>query len=65
MDYELDGLVKDQNQINEENDLTDFWQDVLITRLETKHNVQPIHTISEINYLKSKFPNNIKQFFQL
>jgi len=39
-----------------------FWNSVLIPNLKSKHGVKPVHSLDEINLLKSKFPNNIRQF---
>jgi len=39
-----------------------FWNDILIPNLQASHQAKPVHTIEEITYLKTKFPNNIKQF---
>ncbi|WP_010177386.1 hypothetical protein [Aquimarina agarilytica] len=49
-------------KIIETDNFTDFWEEILKPRLKTKHNAKPVHTESEILFLKSKFPNNIKQF---
>lgn len=54
--------VKYNLMINEENDFTSFWNELLIPNLKSRYNAHPVHTLSEITYLKSKFPNNIKQF---
>src|SRR5690606_27234245 len=48
--------------IKEEADLDLFWNQILIPNLEEKHGVEPVHTLEEITYLKSKFPEHIKQF---
>jgi hypothetical protein len=53
---------KNELFVKEETDLDLFWNQILIPNLEEKHGVEPVHTLEEINYLKSKFPNNIKQF---
>lgn len=39
-----------------------FWNNILIPNLKQKYNTKPIHSLDEINYLKAKFPNNIRQF---
>lgn len=49
-------------KIIEENDLSNFWEKVLIPCLQTKYNVKPVHSLDEIKSLKSKFPSNIVQF---
>ncbi|MDW5288844.1 GNAT family N-acetyltransferase [Formosa sp. PL04] len=39
-----------------------FWNTILIPNLITKHEASPVHSLEEITLLKSKFPNNIRQF---
>jgi hypothetical protein len=59
------GLKKAQKNeliIKEEQDFEPFWNQILIPNLEEKHGVEPVHTLEEITYLKSKFPKNIRQF---
>ena len=36
-----------------------FWSIVVEDR-RVRHNVRPVHTASELNYLKSLFPENIR-----
>lgn len=48
--------------MKEEANFESFWTQVLIPRLEEKHNAKPVHTLDEISKLAIKFPNNIKQF---
>ncbi len=48
--------------IKEEATFDLFWNKILIPNLNTKHRVKPVHTLNEITYLKSKFPDHIKQF---
>ena len=50
------GLVAERN-----NDFAPFWQ-VLTDNLTTKYGVQPVHTLSEIELLHSRFPENIVQY---
>ncbi|SHF50820.1 GNAT family N-acetyltransferase [Dysgonomonas macrotermitis] len=47
--------------ISESNNFTMFWQ-VLEENLMKRHSVKPVHTLSEIEYLKSKFDNEIRLF---
>lgn len=49
-------------EIKEDNNFQLFWNDVLIPRLNEKHSAKPVHSLKEILYLHSKFPQNIKQF---
>lgn len=39
----------------------DFWRKILIPNLEAKHNVKPVHSLEEIKFLHSKFPQQIRQ----
>ncbi|GLB53733.1 hypothetical protein NBRC110019_27740 [Neptunitalea chrysea] len=39
-----------------------FWNDVLVPRLQYKHNASPVHTLAEITLLQYKFPENIYQY---
>ena len=47
--------------IKEEEDFTQFW-DILTANLESRHSVSPVHTLSEINLLKERFPENIRLY---
>jgi hypothetical protein len=49
-------------EFKEEHDFTSFWNEILIPNLAQKHQAKPVHSLEEITYLKSKFPNNIRQF---
>jgi hypothetical protein len=46
----------------EEQDFTSFWNEILIPNLDQKFKTKPVHSLEEITLLKSKFPNNIRQF---
>lgn len=48
--------------IKEESDFKDFWQHILLPNLSKRHRAQPTHTLTEIELLYSRFPNNIRQF---
>jgi hypothetical protein len=48
--------------VKEENDFTSFWNELLIPNLKERYNAHPVHSLTEISYLKSKFPNQIKQY---
>lgn len=48
-------------EIKEESDFTKFWE-VLTSNLEQRHSVSPVHSISEITLLKSRFPENIRLY---
>lgn len=47
--------------IEETEDFTSFWNQILIPRLREKHKAKPVHSLEEIHQLKSYFPKNIKQ----
>lgn len=48
--------------VKEENDFTSFWNELLIPNLKERYDAKPVHSLIEITYLKSKFPNQIKQY---
>ncbi|MGL5112068.1 MAG: FemAB family protein [Flavobacterium sp.] len=48
--------------VQEEMTCAPFWEQVLVPRLLEKYAVKPVHSLMEIEQLKQKFPNNIKQF---
>jgi hypothetical protein len=50
------GLVAERS-----NDFAPFWR-VLTDNLTTKYGVRPVHTLSEIELLSSRFPENIVQY---
>ncbi|MDA0357278.1 MAG: GNAT family N-acetyltransferase [Bacteroidetes bacterium] len=39
-----------------------FWNSVLIPRLKSKHSVDPVHSLDEIQRLANQFPENILQY---
>lgn len=47
--------------VEESNHWADFWH-ILTTNLQTKYHVRPVHTLSEIEMLKARFPHNIRLF---
>ena len=49
-------------EIREVNDFSEFWNDILTPNLSDKYKTNPVHSLNEITLLKSKFPNNIRQF---
>jgi hypothetical protein len=53
---------KNNLSIKEEANFEAFWNKILIPNLAKKHGAKPVHSIDEITFLKSKFPNNIRQF---
>lgn len=61
----LEGIKRGQKnnlKIKEEADLSTFWNTLLIPHLHHKFNTAPVHNVQEIQYLKEKFPDNIRQF---
>lgn len=58
------GIKKAQNKglsISESDNFAMFWQ-ILETNLMQRHNAEPVHSLAEIKYLKSKFPAQIRLF---
>jgi hypothetical protein len=54
--------IKNNLVVKEEPNFELFWNEILIPNLEQKFKIKPVHSLEEITYLKSKFPNNIRQF---
>ena len=54
--------VKNELEVREEPSFDSFWKDVLEPNLKLVHNQKPVHSVDEINALKSHFPKNIRQF---
>lgn len=48
--------------VKEESDFTSFWNELLMPNLKERYNAKPVHTLTEITFLKSKFYKQIKQF---
>ncbi len=46
-------------QIKKSNDLKLFWESILTPNLQNRFQVNPTHSLSEIELLKDRFPNNI------
>lgn len=49
-------------EIRKENNFKSFWEDVLVPRLTSRYNVNPVHSLKEIELLHSRFPENIIQY---
>jgi len=49
-------------KIEETDDFSAFWNDLLIPNLQRKYQVAPVHSLKEIQYLNSKFPKQIRLF---
>lgn len=54
--------IKNQLVVREEDDFSTFWNSILIPNLKEKHGVTPVHSLTEIQLLKSRFPSQIRQF---
>lgn len=54
--YELEMTIEESQSFEP------FWNEILTPRLALKHDVKPVHTLSEITKLKTSFPENIKQY---
>src|SRR5690554_973605 len=60
--YEIRKGEKHNLQIKQTNDFSEFWNEILIPNLQQKHNSNPVHSLEEITYLQTRFPENIKQY---
>lgn len=54
--------IKNALVVKEETDLKSFWNEILIPNLANKHQVNPVHTVTEIEKLRQTFPENIRHF---
>jgi len=54
--------LKQELVIKKELSFKAFWNKVLLPCLLTKHNSKPVHSLKEIEYLHSLFPENILQY---
>ncbi len=54
--------IKNNLRIEEVQEFSDFWNEILIPNLRLKHNVKPVHSLEEIEHLHKMFPENIRQF---
>ena len=48
--------------IKEVYNFEEFWSKMLVPNLKERYDAKPVHNLAEITYLKSKFPDNIRQF---
>lgn len=48
--------------VEEVDEFQEFWNEILMPNLDNKHDVKPVHTLEEIQLLKSRFPDKIRQF---
>lgn len=61
----IEGVKKAQKlglKIVQESTFTSFWNEILIPNLASQHQAKPVHSLIEIEYLHSKFPEQIQQF---
>lgn len=49
-------------KVVEVTEFSDFWNQILIPNLQSRHGVTPVHSLAEIELLHSRFPKNIRQF---
>ena len=54
--------IKNNLVIKEVDGFEVFWNSILAVNLKEKFNVKPVHSLTEINKLKKKFPKQIRQF---
>lgn len=54
--------LKNNLTVRETDNFESFWNEILIPNLDNKHDVKPVHSLEEIQLLKSRFPNKIRQF---
>jgi len=53
---------KNEVVIKKSSSFKEFWRDILEPNLLLKHNVKPVHSLKEIEYLHNFFPNRILQY---
>ncbi len=61
----LEGLKRGQKSqliVKEEAHFDSFWNSILSVNIKKKYDVEPVHSLEEIEHLKTLFPENIKQF---
>jgi len=58
----LKKAISNELIIKEDNQFELFWSKILIPNLEKTHDASPVHSVDEMNRLKSIFPENIHQF---
>jgi hypothetical protein len=59
--WSINKAKKENLLISESNNFEQFWK-LLSSVLETNHDAKPIHSLDEIKYLVSLFPDNIRLF---
>lgn len=58
----LKKALRNKLKIKEVECFDGFWNTILIPNLKGSHNAKPVHSLEEINILKKRFPDNIRQF---
>jgi len=53
---------KNELEIKEEPNFKLFWNEILIPNMNSKHGVNPVHSVDEIEKLHRHFPDNIRHF---
>ena len=59
--YGIRKALKENIIIEETQDIAEFWQ-ILTKNLNTKYHCNPVHSLAEMELLKSRFPANIRVF---
>ena len=62
---EIKELIKIGHQsfkVKEVEDVASFWNELLIPNLKKRHQAKPVHSTTEMQKLKQRFPFNIRQF---
>ncbi|MGB2232893.1 MAG: GNAT family N-acetyltransferase [Flavobacteriaceae bacterium] len=55
--------AEDQSfEVKEVDEVASFWNELLIPNLKKRHQAKPVHSASEMQKLKQRFPFNIRQF---
>ena len=55
--------AEDQSfKVKEVEDVASFWNELLIPNLKKRHQAKPVHSATEMQKLKQRFPFNIRQF---
>ena len=58
----LKRALQNDLEVKEVTELADFWETILVPNLALRHEAKPTHSAQEIQLLKNRFPENIRQF---
>ncbi len=58
----LTRAIRNNLEIREVGEFSEFWTEILIPNLAQKHGANPVHSLAEIESLHRLFPKNIRQF---